>query len=154
MDWAKKALVAMPKSTYIKKTIQIAVNAINDLLETIQNTKKHMNQLASQLPEYPVVMKMDGVGEVTGPIIMGELGDVTRFNKRSQITAFAGVDPKKHESGDDKPKSSRATKIGSPELRRALYLVMTSKLARKPQGDRVYDFIVKNAVKARNTLSI
>lgn len=84
----------MPKSTYIKKTIQIAVNAINDLLETIQNTKKHMNQLASQLPEYPVVMKMDGVGEVTGPIIMGELGDVTRFNKRSQITAFAGVDPK------------------------------------------------------------
>ena len=152
MDWAKKALVAMPKSTYIKKTIQIAVNAINDLLETIQNTKKHMNQLASQLPEYPVVMKMDGVGEVTGPIIMGELGDVTRFNKRSQITAFAGVDPKKHESGDDKPKSSRATKIGSPELRRALYLVMTSKLARKPQGDRVYDFIVKKRSEGKKYL--
>lgn len=143
MNWAKKALAAMPKSMNIKKTIQIAVNAINELLETIRDTKEHMNQLASQLPEYPAVMKMDGVGEVTGPIIMGELGDVTRFTKRSQITAFAGVDPQKHESGDDKPKSSRATKIGSPELRRALYLIMTSKLARKPQGDRVYDFIVK-----------
>jgi len=52
-----------------------------------------MRTLAAQLPEYPVVMAMHGVGDSLGPQLMAELGDVTRFTHRNAITAFAGVDP-------------------------------------------------------------
>ena len=50
-----------------------------------------MRTLAAQLPEYPVVMAMRGVGDSLGSQLMAELGDVTRFTHRNAITAFAGL---------------------------------------------------------------
>ena len=58
-----------------------------------------MQALAAQLPEYPVVMAMHGVGDSLGPQLMAELGDVARFTHRNAITAFAGVDPGADQSG-------------------------------------------------------
>ena len=52
-----------------------------------------MNETASKLPEYPVVMAMEGVGPSLGPQLMAEIGDVTRFTHKGAVTAFAGVDP-------------------------------------------------------------
>lgn len=52
-----------------------------------------MNKLASQLPEYSVVMEMYGVGESLGPQLMSEIGDVRRFERKQSLVAFAGIDP-------------------------------------------------------------
>ena len=52
-----------------------------------------MNKLASQLPEYPVIMEMYGVGESLGPQLMAEIGDVRRFERKQSLVAFAGIDP-------------------------------------------------------------
>lgn len=52
-----------------------------------------MNHIASELPEYPVVMAMYGVGASLGPQLMAEIGDISRFHRRENLTAFAGVDP-------------------------------------------------------------
>lgn len=52
-----------------------------------------MNEVASTLPEYPVVIDMNDVGSTLGPQLMAEIGDVTRFTHREALTAFAGVDP-------------------------------------------------------------
>ena len=83
-----------------------------------------MNETASKLPEYPVVMSMKGVGPSLGPQLMAEIGDVTRFSHKAAITAFAGVDPGVNESGTYAQKSVPTTKRGSSELRRTLFLVM------------------------------
>lgn len=42
---------------------------------------------------------MKGVGTSLGPQLIAEIGDVTRFNHKGALTAFAGVDPGKNESG-------------------------------------------------------
>lgn len=39
-----------------------------------------MLKLASQLPEFPVVMAMHGVGNTLGPQLMAKIGDVARFD--------------------------------------------------------------------------
>lgn len=59
----------------------------------------YMDQTASMLPEYSVVMATDGVGPTLGPQLMAEIGDVTRFTHRGVLTAFAGVDPGANQSG-------------------------------------------------------
>ena len=102
-----------------------------------------MLELASQLPEYPVVMAMRGVGDSLGPQLMAEIGDVTRFARRSAITSFAGVDPGANQSGTHEARSVRTSKAGSPELRKALFLVMDCLLKTKPQDDPVYQFMDK-----------
>jgi transposase len=48
-----------------------------------------MNTLAAQLPEYPVVMGMYGVGPALGPQLMAEVGDVRRFHSMKALVAYA-----------------------------------------------------------------
>ena len=86
-------------------------------------------------------MQMRGVGDSLGSQRMAEIGDVTRFARRSSITSFAGVDPGADQSGGHEAKSVPTSKSGSPELRKALFLVMDCLLKTMPQDDLVYQFM-------------
>ena len=96
-----------------------------------------MNETASKLPEYPIVMAMKGVGPSLGPQLMAEIGDVTRFTHKGAIAAFAGVDPGVNDSGDYSQKSVQASKHGSPALRKTLFQIMEVLIKTKPD-DAVY----------------
>ena len=109
----------------------------------VESLRKQLDQIASQLPEYPVVMAMNGVGPTLGPQLMAEIGDVERFTKRSAITAFAGVDPGVDQSGTRSKKSVHASKHGSPELRKTLFQIMQILIQLAPDDDPVYDFMIK-----------
>lgn len=89
---------------------------------TVESLRLKMNELASTLPEYPVVMDMNGVGITLGPQLIAEIGDVTRFTHREALTAFAGVDPVKNDSGKHIQNSVRTSKKGSPYLRNVIKL--------------------------------
>ena len=102
-----------------------------------------MNEAASKLPEYPVVMAMYGVGESLGPQLMAEIGDISRFHRRENLTAFAGVDPGANQSGTYEAQSVRTSKRGSPRLRKTLFQIMDCLVRTKPQNDAVYRFIDK-----------
>lgn len=83
-----------------------AVEQLNTASQTVEQLRTMMNEAASKLPEYPVVMAMKGVGKSLGPQLMAEIGDVSQFTHRSAITAFAGVDPSVNESGSYEQKVS------------------------------------------------
>ena len=139
-----KDLIAMlPKDAMTKLLVRQAVNALNAISSTLERLKAEMLQLASQLPEFPVVMAMRGVGDSLGPQLMAEIGDVTRFAHRGSITSFAGVDPGADQSGTHEAKSVHTSKSGPPELRKALFLVMDCLLKTMPQDDPVYRFMDK-----------
>ena len=139
-----KDLVAMlPKNAMTKLLIQQAISALNAVSATLERLKTEMLQMASQLPEFPVVMAMRGVGDSLGPQLIAEIGDVTRFAHRGSIISFAGVDPGANQSGTHEAKSVRTSKSGPPELRKALFLVMDCLLKTMPQDDPVYRFMDK-----------
>ena len=102
-----------------------------------------MDQTASTLPEYPVVMAMNGGGPSLDLQLMAEIGDVTRFTHREVLTAFAGVDPGKNDSGKRNHKSIRTPKKGSPSLRKTLFQIMDGLIKRSPVSDPIYAFMDK-----------
>ena len=102
-----------------------------------------MLNLCKQLPEYETVMAMYGVGKSTGPHLMAELGDVRRFLHRSSIVAFAGVDPGVVGSGKMQLSSVTTSKRGSPQLRKALFQVVSTYVKCKPENEAVYQFYTK-----------
>ena len=116
---------------------------LNAASQTVESLRLKMDETAATLPEYPVVMAMNGVGPTLGPQLMAEIGDVTRFTHREALTAFAGVDPGKNESGQKVPKSCRTSKKGSPHLRKTLFQVMDGLIKRSPAEDAVYAFMDK-----------
>ena len=110
---------------------------------TVESLRTLMNETASKLPEYPVVMAMKGVGTSLGPQLMAEIGDVSRFTHKGAITAFAGVDPGVNESGTYEQKSVPTSKRGSADLRKTLFQVMDVLIKMMPQDDPVYQFLDK-----------
>ena len=76
----------LPKDALTKTMVRQAIDALNAVSRTLEQLKAEMRDLASQFPEYPVVMAMRGVGDSLGPQLMAEPGDVTRFTHRNAIT--------------------------------------------------------------------
>ena len=111
--------------------------------------KAQMIELARQLPEYDTVMAMYGVGEVTGPQLMAEIGDVRNYPRRSSIVAFAGIDPEVDKSGKNQADGKPTTKRGSPHLRKTLFQIMSTYLKRSPQDEPVYQFIDKKRAEGK-----
>ena len=89
-------IAVFPKDDSTKALIRQAVTMLNTASQAVESLRLKMNQTAATLPEYPVVMAMNGVGPSLGPQLMAEIGDVTRFTHRGALTAFAGVDPGKN----------------------------------------------------------
>ena len=142
-------IAVFPKDDCTKLLIWQAVAMLNVASETVETLRIKMNQTASLLPEYPVVMDMDGVGPTLGPQLIAEIGDVTRFKGRSALTAYAGVDPRPDESGDYKRKSNPTTKKGSPHLRRTLFQIMDCLIKGSPVDDPVYAFMDKKRAQGK-----
>lgn len=84
-------IAVFPKDDNTKTLVRQAVAMLNVASETVESLRQEMNKLASTLPEYPVVMAMNGVGASLGPQLIAEIGDVTRFTHREALTAFAGL---------------------------------------------------------------
>ena len=141
---ASKNLVAtLPKENGYRDLIRFSIKQLNLESEHVEKLRVDMNVLAAQLPEYPVVMGMYGVGTTFGPQLMAEIGDVMRFTHRESLTAFAGVDPGRDDSGQRVSKSVKASKCGSARLRKTLFQIMTCLLQNMPEDDPVYQFLDK-----------
>jgi transposase len=146
---AKELVPVLPKDDLTKLIIKQAVEQLNTASQTVEQLRIMMNEAASKLPEYPVVMAMKGVGKSLGPQLIAEIGDVSRFTHKGAITAFAGVDPGVNESGSYEQKSVPTSKRGSSTLRKILFQVMDVLIKTKPQDDPVYLFMDKKRAQGK-----
>jgi transposase len=65
-------------------------------------------------------MEHFGVGPLTAPVVLAELGDVSRLRRSRQAVRMAGIDVGVERS-DRRGRVGKLTKQGSPDLRWALY---------------------------------
>lgn len=90
---AKNLIAVFPKDAMTKTFVKQAVIQLNTVSQTVEHLRVEMNRLASELPEYPVVMAMYGVGESLGSQLMAEIGDISRFHKRENLTVLPALTP-------------------------------------------------------------
>ena len=131
----------MPKSETTKLLVEQAVAQLRATSVALTALKREMLTLSAQLPEYPVVMGMFGVGPTLGPQLIAEIGDVRRFYSKKALVAYAGLDAPPNDSGDVTGKHKSMSKIGASSLRRTLFLVMSVYLQNAPLDEPVYQFM-------------
>ena len=98
---------------------------ITQSIEQIELLDRQIELLESEMTDIvksldSVIMTIPGIGYVNGGMILGEIGDIHRFNTPSQLLAFAGLDPTVYQSGNFEAKNTRMSKRGSRTLRFAL----------------------------------
>ena len=64
-----------------------------------------MQKLASPSPEYDTIMVLYSMGEMLGPQLIADIGDVSRFNSKKSLIAFADIDSPAEQSGQMDNKS-------------------------------------------------
>lgn len=149
-DCAKSAVATFPKNESTKVLIAQAVNSLNAVYDALQILRGEMVRLASLLPEYEVVMEMQGAGEITGPMLMAEIGDVRRFTNKNALVAFGGVDTPPYQSGMFDAKTRHVSKRGSPHLRKTLFQITTILLRKANPDNPVYLFMDRKRAEGKH----
>lgn len=139
----------MPKSDTTKLLVEQAVSQLKATSAALAALKQEMQVLSSRLPEYPVVMKMFGVGLTLGPQLMAEIGDVRRFRSKKALVAYAGIDAPPNDSGDISGRHKGMSKVGASSLRRILFLVMSVYLQTSPLDEPIYQFMNKKRAEGK-----
>ena len=131
----------LPRNTFTKLLITTATNQLIAANNGLVAVKAELLRIAALMPEYEQVKAFYGVGDITAAQLIAEIGDVRRFDNRSSLIAFAGVDPSTHQSGKYESKSGKTSKRGSPHLRKTLFQVVATHLKRSPVDEAVFQFL-------------
>ena len=121
---AQNAVATFLQNESTKILIGQAVDCLNAVCESLAVLREEMRRLASLLPEFEVVMIMQGAGDITGPKLIADIGDVRRFTSKRALVAFAGVDAPPFQSDSFEAKSKHVSKRGSSHLRKTLFQIM------------------------------
>ena len=146
-------LVGMPKNNITKTLVTQAVAQINAISESLAVIAHEMKRLAQRLPEYPVVSDFYGVGDILGPQLMAEIGDIYRFRNKGSLVCFAGLEAPPYQSGKFDSANRNISKKGSPHLRRALFRVMDCYIQKSPINEPVYQFIDRKRAEGKHYYS-
>jgi len=95
-----------------------SIEQIELLDKQIQTVESQMEQLVRF--QDSMIMTIPGISYVNGGMILGEIGDITRFSNPNKLLAFAGLDPSVYQSGNFNASHTKMSKRGSKVLRYAL----------------------------------
>ena len=120
LELAKQSYCAVKKASPMIEEVRYYAQELLRLTERRQVTLDNMIELAQPLAEYDILLSIPGIAETTATSIIGELGDVRRFQSANQINAFIGIDLRHYESGIYLAQE-HITKRGNPYARKILF---------------------------------
>lgn len=101
--------------------------------DTEREIKAIMDSLNSPITTIP------GIGPTPGAVILGEVGDIRRFESPAKLVALAGIDASVAQSGEFESSHNKMSKRGSPYLRRALFMAANVTVQRDPDLGAFYE---------------
>ena len=119
-ELAKQSYCAVKKTSPMIEEVKYYAQELLRLTKRRQVILDEMVRLAQPLPEYEILLSIPGIAETTATSIIGELGDVRRFQSANQINAFIGIDLRHYESGNFLAQE-HITKRGNPYARKILF---------------------------------
>lgn len=129
----KNRLQSGLESVIVKESIQANLDFLNQQIATLEvQILSHIDQHPSLKRDRELLTSINGIGDKTAAIILGELPDVDRFDHSGQVVAYAGLSPQQHQSGSSVHKKTRLTKTGNQRLKTALYFPALSAIKFNP----------------------
>ena len=109
---------------FLADATQVEMRCLLAQLELLEQQRDEVDRTIEELmeiiPQY--ITTIPGIGAVTGAAILGEIGDVRRFESPEKLVAYAGIDATVFQTGQFTGSRMRMSKRGSPYLRLALWL--------------------------------
>jgi len=137
---AQNTYSAIPKDDVRCQQLRNYAKRILELKEQKKEIIQQMVKLSQERTEYRVLLTFPGIGETTAVRIIGELGDVRRFENHKQLNAYAGIDIQRYQSGKTQYQD-RINKRGNKKLRKILFFMVMSMISlRKKSKNHLVDY--------------
>ena len=94
----------------------------DDIAKIAEEMKRVINEDEDFKRDFALLNTIPGVGPITAMTMLAEIGDLRRFERARQLTAYAGVTPSVVVSGTSVRRKTRMCKRGNERVRHALYL--------------------------------
>lgn len=129
-------------SVHCQKTSYYA-ERLQDLLLQKEALKRQMIAMARKLPEHDLYITIPGIGELSSALLIGELGDIRRFETSNQLNAFVGIDIRRYQSGNYIGKD-HINKRGNPKGRKILFFCVRNMVRQqKAAPNHIVDYYYK-----------
>jgi len=120
---AEKNRLESVRSKTVMESVNRSIKALQKELERVETELDQlMGRHAGLQKEEKLLCTIKGIGKVTARKILAELPPATCFEDARQAAAYAGLSPRRHESGKSVRKRGRLCKVGNAGLRKALYM--------------------------------
>lgn len=126
---AERLTALFARKPELKGVMQPLIESLEALEAQIAHATKALAAAAVADPVAARLMSVPGVGPITALIFKSSIEDPARFARGEDAGAFAGLVPRRNQSGTRDTKG-RISKAGDPMLRHALYEAANSLLVR------------------------
>lgn len=119
----------------------LQLSILLDQADSLRGQLAQLDSAASALlaSVAPTLCTVPGIGPALAAQIAAEIGDVSRFPDPKALCAYAGLDPRRFQSGGYESERSRISKRGSVYLRRSLYIAAQAALRADCEFRDFYD---------------
>jgi len=120
--------------TQERNRLLVARNAVRDGIEAhLVYLRQAIDEIEAEIrkkidgdpglkAQYELLDSISSLGNKTIPLLLSYYGGEPRFGKAKEAAAFAGLDPRQHESGSSVHGKPHLSKVGHSALRKALYM--------------------------------
>ena len=125
---AQSGISVLPYSISTKIAVTEAAKCVYQLEASRKTILAQLTKLAKTLPEYETVRGMSCVGDILTPLLIAEIGDLSRFKNKHALIAYTGIDAPPDQSGTYIGTNRHISKRGNGYLRKIGYEIMQSLL--------------------------
>ncbi|MGB5072976.1 MAG: IS110 family transposase [Bacteroidota bacterium] len=143
-----KALIAAAKQSVAAQTDAFSAATVTFLAKEIAHQRSTIDKLKQTLADavkddrsFRVIESIPGIGTWSALSLRIEIGLIERFPSAKALTAYAGLDPRYHQSGDDL-RTMHISKHGRRRIRAILYMCALSATKANPVVAAFYDRLV------------
>lgn len=127
--------------SFLTDAIHTEIQCLLQLIELLEQQRSQVDakveQLMNSIPHH--IITIPGIGQVTGAMLLAEIGNINRFPALEQLVAYAGIDASVFKTGQFEGDEAHMSKRGSHYLRYALWQASTASLLHNPELKQYYD---------------
>jgi transposase len=124
----------------LQRSLDFLQQAHKSLLRSALELLKHDDLLQRR---YQLLLSVKGIGSLSAVMILAELSPLAPDLTAPQWVAFAGLDPRRYQSGSSVDRKPRLSKAGNAHLRRALYMPALTAVRRDPAFATFYQKLLE-----------
>jgi transposase len=145
---------ASPRAVAARSVVlQTMAQHVLDLRARLAELEAAIDTVLAQDEEGQHLERLWGIGAIHAATIRAELGDVRRFSHVDQVVAYAGLEPRTHQSGSFVGQT-HLSKRGPGALRHTLYMATLVVIQRCPSWQERYQQLLDRGRAKKEALTI